>query len=517
MGPPKKPSIADKLLKYRYDPKAFFYEVLFKDIEGKPVKGSTGDILKLTSQQEKACDEIRKIVVSKIRLSKGVKISPEEMEYAKKFGVSIRSGKGTGKDFFAAGIIVWFQYCYREAKVAATAPSAHQLQDVLWSELSKLYTKSCLFNYKEAKANPFELQKTRFFLKENPNEHFATCITSNTQDSPDKQSKTLDGLHSPYMLFVIDEADGVPDPVFTSFDTTLTGALNFVLMIFNPTRSQGYAIESHMKAENRKYWVCLHWNAEESENVTKEQIERMARHGTDTNFYRVYVKGEPPNADPDTLIPWDWAVSAQDRAIEPLDDDPVLVGIDVARFGNDKSVILSRKGWKVTGIKEFEKIDTEALSGWAEGVIHDLVADKVMVDTIGVGGGVADKLRARIHNGVTDIVDINVSESPANRDKFHKLRDELWWKVREMFEKKAVSIPKNDILLGELTSIKYSMPNGKIKIEGKAELKRRGKKSPNIADALCLSSYFDDEIARAMTKAKKRGRQGITETTWRTA
>lgn len=194
-------------------------------------------------------------------------------------------------------------------------------------------------------------------------------------------------------------------------------------------------------------------------------------------------------------------MDAVDRDIVPLDDDQTVMGIDVARFGDDKSIILVKQGGVVTGIHEFSKLDTEQLSGWAMGLIHELEPRFVMADSIGIGAGVADKLRHRTN---CEIIDINVAESPTDKYKFHGLRDELWWKAREGFEKKIVSIPNDEELIAQLTTPKYDMPNGRIKVESKKEMKKRGLKSPDKADAYCLAGHFDNEMIRRMSAPKRR-------------
>lgn len=404
----------------------------------------------------------------------------------------------TGKDTTAALCVLWFLTCFPLPKVPCTAPSGHQLKDILWSEISHWWKKSKLYDPDPHK-NIFELQTDKFFLKElEGKEHFAVARTASVKSSVDEQAKTLDGFHADYMMIIVDEADGVPDPVFTSFETTLSSPVNFVIMIFNPTKSKCYAVQSHLDPKIRKEWVCLHWDAEESENVSKVQIERLAKYGLDSNIYRIYVKGLPPHADPDTLIPWDWVMNAVDRDIVPMDNDPIIMGIDPARFGNDSSVILTRRGGKVDPLEIYNKIDTFQLSGWALGIINEKEPLKACIDTIGIGAGVADNLR---HNKIsmTDIIDVSVSETPSDIKKFNKLRDELWWKCREKFEKGIISIPNDEELIGELSSIRYEMPNGKIKVEGKKELKKRGLPSPNRADALCLTLIVEDEMARKIS------------------
>lgn len=446
--------------------------------------------IKLSHQQREGFEVIGKLVIAKIKAGTGKLMTDEEKKLAKKIGISIMSGKGTGKDTFAALAILWFMTCFPFPKIPCTAPSAHQLRDVLWSEISKWYRQSKLYDKNNPKNSLFELQSDKFFMKEHKGkEWFAVARTVNTKDSAEAQAKTLDGFHSDYMMFVVDEADGIPAPVFISFDSTLTQLCNFVLLIFNPTKRTGYAIESQQK--NRTDWICLNWNAEESALVNPNQIERYAKYGKESNTYRIYVKGLPPLAEVDALIPWDWVMDAVGREIDVDKNMPIVFGVDVARFGNDKSIILIRQGAIILEILEYRKIDTMQLTGWVVQTISDYEPKGVFIDVIGLGSGVYDRLNELQHR----VYPVNVAMKSLEPEKFKRLRDELWWKVRKKFEEGTIKIPNDDELISELSSIKYKHESdGSIKIESKIEMKKRGLSSPDKADALALTFSENDSF-----------------------
>ena len=136
------------------------------------------------------------------------------------------------------------------------------------------------------------------------------------------------------------------------------------------------------------------------------------------------------------------------------------------------------------------------------------------VDVIGVGWGIAGNLRAR--SGV-HIVDLKVSEVPAETERFHRLRDELYWRLREQFEHRCIRIPDDDILIGELTTLKKNEDSGRVKVEGKKELKRRGLASPNRADALALTEYYaHEQLRRLAGRSRRQWRRPVGTRTWRT-
>jgi hypothetical protein len=178
--------------------------------------------------------------------------------------------------------------------------------------------------------------------------------------------------------------------------------------------------------------------------------------------------------------------------------EQIVYGVDVARFGSDRTVICKRQGNVVLSFKHWSGED---LMGTVGRIVHEASLDKpseIMVDSIGLGGGVADRLRELGHN----VRDVNVSESVALNQQAARLRDELWLDAKSWLETRAVRLPKDDELRAELIGPTYSFTsNGKIKVEGKSEMKRRGMRSPDLADALCLT--FSGQAALVGGRASK--------------
>ena len=455
-------------------------------------------VKQITAQQRELLDAVTKLVWAKINLAEGKRQSDAEKELAHKIGISVMSGKGNGKDTATSWVILWFLCCFPRALIPCTAPTAHQLRDVLWREINK-------WRVGEDPSDPpiikdwvtWQTDKV-FWTEGGGKEWFAIGRTANPKASEAEVAETLSGLHEDYMMVVGDEAAAIHELVFRDLEGTMTGKCNFMLLIFNPTRETGYAVESQFK--HRDKWVCLHWNSEESERVSKESIElKRNKYGVDSNFYRVTVLGLPPLVSSDTLIPYAWAVDAIDREVEPLAGDVEVAGIDVGA-GGDPSIYLRRRGPKVYPAKQEETPEPEVLTGKLLGHIYDTEPRYVFVDKIGVGWGIVGNLKARIRDPNCTVIGVNVSEMPANETRFYRKRDELCWRVREAFENREISIPNDPILIGELTTIKFTEPNGKIKIESKKELKARGLESPNRFDALALTEYYKTDFMRRMQR-----------------
>ncbi len=471
----------------------------------------------VSAQQKQAIEEVRKLVWAKIKAHEGKRLTDEEKSYSRKIGISIMSGMGTGKNAFDSWMIDWFLCCFPRPLIPCVGPTAHQLKDNLWREL-----------YKWRNGDPDDppvvkdwltWQSDKFyFTPQEGRDWFAVSRTANPRDNPDQQAETLQGFHEDFMMIVVDEASAVPDPVFRPLEGTLTGKCNFILMTFNPTRSQGFAVESQTKY--RDNWVCLHWDAEESEIVSKTSVEEKAKKfGRDSNFFRINVKGYPPLTSEDTLIPWDWVMDAVDRPLDALPEDKEVFGVDVGA-GGDPSVIVRVRGPIIYPIDQFESADSELLTNWIMDKTYKYDPLYEMVDTIGVGWAIEGNLRQRLRGTGTIVVGVAVSEAASIDFKYSKLRDELAWRVREKFEKRIITMGNDPLLIGELTTIRYTEPLGKIKVESKKELFKRGLKSPNRFDALCLANYYDsiftrrskDRAPRNWRNAKGRGAGAVT---WR--
>lgn len=404
-------------------------------------------------------------------------------EFEKKRGISIMSGQGTGKDCFASWVILWFLTCFPRPKIPCTAPTSDQLKSVLWSEIAK-WCKGPI-------ADMFEIQNDRVFMKSlGGKEWFAQARTCKAGGSATEQAETLAGFHEDYMMVVCDEASGLPDPVFQPLEGGLTGQCNFILVIFNPTKNTGFAYDTQY-GKFSDQWIKLHWDARESERVSKDHIESMKeKYGENSNRYRIRVLGYPPEDVSEQLIPRSWVINAIESKITLDDTAEVVMGIDCAGMGADKSAIVIRKGPVVTDIFTYDHLNTTELAGWAVQKIHEYSPNAVMIDVIGLGAGVYDQIKPYCKG----IRAINVANKAYDDEKYARQREELWFRLRERFENGTIKIPNNEELVEELTSITMLPPDsqGRFKVESKKDLKSRGMASPDCADALCLTLAHHD-------------------------
>lgn len=349
----------------------------------------------------------------------------------------------------------------------------------------------------------FTVQTGKIFNKElEGKEWYAVARTVNTKASPDAQGETLAGFHEEYMMYVIDEASGVPDPVFKPIEGAMTGKCNLAVVIFNPTKTKGFAYDTQYG--ERDSWVALRWNAEESENVDQSQVEYMRKkYGRDSNIYRVRVLGLPPKSESDTFIPWDWVMAAVERDdVVPGEGDANIFGEDVGAGGDETVYIRRRGGYISDDIDVNNSPDTMYTAGWTLAKIAEEEPDFGMIDVIGIGKGVYDRVN-EMRPGSTQIIGVNSSNSANDESRYCRLRDELWDRMRSRFEQGTIRIPKDDELIAGLTTPKFKYESsGKLKVEGKREMRLRGIASPNKADALALTFYYDDTVTRKAKTTK---------------
>jgi hypothetical protein len=289
---------------------------------------------------------------------------------------------------------------------------------------------------------------------------------------------------------ICDEASGVPEQVYEAAGGSMSAHHATMVLAGNPVRSTGYFYDTFHKLAER--WKTFHVSCEDTPRVSNEYIEECRlRYGEESNTYRVRVLGKFPRGDDDTVIPQELIVAAISRDVEPTKFGPTVWGVDVARFGADSSALCKRKGNAITEpIRLWRNLDTMQLTG-AIKAEYDSAMEKpaeIFVDAIGLGAGVADRLRELELPSYA----INVSESPAMGNHYLNLRAELWYKAKNWLEGRDVRLPGDDRLKAELATVRYNFTSsGRIKIESKADLKKRGIASPDSADAFVLTFASD--------------------------
>lgn len=402
--------------------------------------------------------------------------------------VTIKSGQGVGKTGFEAATLLWFLSCFENARVVATAPTLHQLNDVLWAEVSKWQSNSPLL--KEI----LQWTKTKIAMIGHKERWYAVARTATTLEN-------MQGFHEDNMLFIVDEASGVADPIMEAILGTLTGVNNKLLLCGNPTKANGTFYDSH--TADRKLYYCLTVNSAESKRTNKENIASLIRkYGEESNVVRVRVRGLFPKQDDDVYMPLEMLEAS--IILEEIPPANICtLGIDIARFGNDDTVIARNVNNKIT----IEKIrHGQNLMK----TVGDIVVEcrkireqlnykrniYIIIDDTGLGGGVTDRLNELRSEGKLKgviIIPVNFSASVPDKkaaEKYQDITSYAWSILRDMLEEKEVILPNDTELIAQLSSRKYDLSSsGKIQLESKKKMKERIGESPDRADAIVLSCY----------------------------
>jgi len=418
--------------------------------------------------------------------------------------VSIASGHGVGKTAFQSWLVLWWLLTHYPCKVAVTANTAHQLSDVLWTEIDK-WARKLPDSWKAL----LEFKSDKIALK-GASDSFAVARTSRRENP-----EALQGFHSENMLFLCEEASGIPDVVFQVGEGAMSTPGAKTVMCGNPTRSEGFFYESHHNQRHR--WKAMTVSCHDATAVSEQFLEGMAeKYGEDSNVYRVRVLGQFPTQSDDVLLPLYLVEEAMKRDVEASPTTPVVWGLDVARFGGDRSAIAKRQGQVLLEpIKTWQGKDLMEMAGIVlseyEACPWALRPTAIYIDSIGVGAGLADRLRELDMPAVA----VQVSETASLKDRFNRLRDELFWSAREWFEGRDVFIPEDDTLTQEITGIRYKyLSNGKLKVESKDEMKKRGQRSPDVADAFVLTFAENGAIAAGYSKSYTRNQTLRPNTGW---
>ena len=409
--------------------------------------------------------------------------------------ISIRSGHGTGKSTSASWAMLWYLLMRFPNKVVVTAPTSGQLFDALFAEL-----KRWIGELPKPIQDLLTVKSDRVELAAAPSEMFISARTSRAETP-----EALAGVHSDNVLLVVDEASGVPEKVFEAAAGSMSGHNATTILLSNPTRSTGTFYESQTRMAGS--WWTQRWSCVDSPLVSDEFVDEMReRYGEESNAFRIRVLGEFPLADDDTIVPFHLVDAAMNRDIEVDEDRRPVWSVDPARFGSDRTAFCKRVGCVITEIKSWRGLDLMQTVGRVmaeyEALAPSARPSEILVDSIGVGSGVVDRLREL----GAPVRGVNVAESPSMGETYNNLRTELWFKTKAWLEDRSCKLPQDDELLADLTGIRYSFTSsGKMAAESKDQMRRRGLRSPDLADAVCLTMASDAAMALSGPMTSWRG------------
>jgi hypothetical protein len=397
--------------------------------------------------------------------------------------MAVKTGRGVGKTAMEAWLIHWLVTTRPNFAGFATANTGDQLDDKLWREVA-------LWHGRSINKGEFTWTASRFYSNQAKTTWGVDALKW-SEHNPD----ALGGLHNNGrgQCAIVDEGSGVPGSIYDVIEATMTDPDSFVFVFGNPLRKSGRFYELFTRFAHR--WKTFTVDSRKSKVANQNTIrEAIEDYGLDSDYVRMNVLGEFPKADSQTLIPLPLIEGAQARTADGNDRYRPVWGLDVARFGDDRTALCIRRHRKVEKVEVWRELDTMQTAGRVKLAYDEAALDDrpsvIVVDVIGIGAGVVDRLREL---GLP-VRALNVSEMPAVRSKFHRLRDEMWWKGREWFE--GMNVECHDRTIGaELSDVLYGYTSaGQIKVEPKHDIKERLGRSPDVAESLLLSLMEDCEV-----------------------
>lgn len=408
--------------------------------------------------------------------------------------ISIVAGHGVGKDALAAWLILWYLICFEDAQVPCTAPTHDQLYDVLWKEIAVWMLKM-----PKQFRDIYDWNSEYVRMKLKPETWFARARTGRKENP-----EALAGVHGEHVFVVVDEASGVDDVVFSTMEGALTGENYLLFMISNGTRTTGYFYDSHHKLASK--WQTLAFDSRQSPIVDAQYVQDMEdNHGIDSDEYAVRVAGEFPRVE-----------GQDEQGYMPLFTEDMLhftedaanpgakrLGVDPSGDGSDDAAWATRTESKLV-ITKTQSISNPKLGAQTTLTQMDYYAvppDEVMIDNFGVGADWGKEI-ALLKPGC-DVGTVNVGEAPpSDADLYLDRRAQGYWRMRQWCQGGGEILWKKG-MREELLSIRFRRDmKGRIQIMPKREMKKRGLKSPNMADAAMLT--FVKEFAKITTRGSAK-------------
>ena len=391
---------------------------------------------------------------------------------AKHRRVSVVGCNGSGKDWTAARVVLWWVNAYRPAKAIVTGPTTRQVSEIVWREMQWAYAwaPKGKLKGKMFRTSRYEVDEETFALG------FAT-------DSP----YNLQGFHSPNLLVVVTEAHAVDE---RDMDAIRRLHPKRLLLVGNAYVSPGTFYDSHHS--KRDLYEAIRISAEDTPNFTQGEeyipgmmtrqdvADRKAEWGSDDPRFLSTVLAKFPENQDDIVVPLKWAREAAERSLKP--DGPVIVACDVARYGSDKTVVVKRQGARARIVRKIKGQDTMVIAEYLKAYCDSHKVDFLVVDETGVGGGVVDRLR-QLGLRRTKLEPFLAGSSPTNR-RYHANRGaEVWWIMRNRYQAGDLDTDNDAALIEQVSTRKFYREGERIKLQDKFKLS----KSPDEADALAMT------------------------------
>lgn len=400
------------------------------------------------------------------------------------------SAHGIGKTTQVAWLVLWAIMTHENTRGVVTANTDTQLRTKTWPELSKWYQ---LLQWAPLR-DMFAMEATSIHATQ------AGCDRTWRMDAipwSERNTEAFAGLHNAgkRIILLFDEASAIIDPIWETASGGLTDADTEILWLAygNPTRNSGRFKEA-IAGRFRDYWTHRQIDGRDVKRTNKQLLQTwIDTYGDDSDFVRVRVKGQFPRAGTMQFISSEAAQLARKREVGHLTSDPVIFGLDCARFGEDHSTLAIRQGRDARKFpwKRWFQQDAMSLAGDIAIEAQKWRPDAIFVDAGNIGAAVIDRLRQL---GVENVVEVwfggkgrDATWAANVRVKTLNKRAEMWTSMRAWLD--AGAIPDDGDLEADLTGPEYGYAADQVSIqlERKADMRRRGLKSPDDADALACT------------------------------
>ena len=425
--------------------------------------------------------------------------------------IAMQACAGPGKTAGLAWCGWNFLACYAEKgehpKGAAVSITANNLTDNLWAEMSKWRERS------EFLRTAFEWTNSRIFARDHPETWFISARSFSKSANAEEQGRTLSGLHARYVLYLIDESGDIFPSVGRAAEQGLTTcAWGKILQAGNPTSHQGLLYQA--ATVQRHLWEVITINGDPDDPDRSPRIdpewarEQITTYGRDNPWVMAYILGQFPPGGVNTLLGPDEVNAAMRRhlRIDQYDFSPKILGVDVAAFGDDRTVIFPRQGLAafrpvIMRNKKPREIAARVAEAWTRWDADACFID----DTGGFGSGVIDNLEQA---GFTPIP-VNFSGAAMNPRYFNR-RAEMHFLAAEWVKRGA--LPNMGEVVREATASTYSLKSGKFIMQDKAQVKKLLQFSPDLWDAFVLT--FAQQVAPRVRLPGAEARQNTAENEW---
>jgi phage terminase large subunit len=389
---------------------------------------------------------------------------------------SVVGCNSSGKDWAAARAVLWWLHAHEPAKALILGPTHRQIDDIVFNEMRVAHRGAPAIDGYPLRGRVFDT--ARYHIDP---ENWARGIATNDEYN-------LQGFHSPNLLVVVTEAHAIPK---NDFDAVLRLGPKRVLFAGNPFITQGPFYDSHHQSRAR--WHQIQISAFDTPNlnggdipgmVTAEDIaDKREEWGEDSPLFIGSVKGDFPDNLDDSIVPLWAAVEAGQRQVESP-EGPVVLGVDVARSGEDKTVVIRRQGNQARIVWRAHGSDTTKVVGWIHNYVLEVGdVDTVIVDGVGIGAGVVDGLK-EIGLPSTRVVDFVGGAIARKPKRFMNAIGECWWAMRKWYLSEEVDTDDDGALIGQVSGRQFEIQSDRrIKLQSKKELP----KSPDEADALAMT------------------------------